>query len=304
MHKFIIFVKLLIPLSLYPTAGTAANKVGNPYARSYIVINESTGTTLKAKNIDQQIQPASLTKVLSLYVILDAPQNKEISLHDRVSISKKAWETVGSQMFLEPNTDVDLEELEKGMAIISANDTTVALAEYIAVDVPHFVERMNEQARLLGMNDSRFIIPHGRLAKGEVTTVRDMVTLSEAYILCFPWTLSNLHSQQSYSYNKITQPNRNLLLGQYPEVDGLKTGFTRVSGYHTIVTAQKDHQRYIIVLKGAGTPAKRNREAVELLRGVWGTSQSVSPCPSLAPSKGKVSKRQASQMTPKYCQGA
>lgn len=271
MRKYSALITLLGFFLLFVASPTHAGKTVAQGAKSYFVVNATTGSIIKAKNIDQPIQPASLTKVLSLYVILEAMQEKKIRLHDRVKISKKAWKTGGSQMFLEPNTEVGLEELLKGMAIVSANDAAVALAEHVAGDVPRFVERMNQTAQKLGMKNSRFVNPHGLPAKGEITTARDMATLSAAYIRRFPWALT-LHSRQSFIYHNITQPNRNRLLGKYPEVDGLKTGFTWVSGYHTIVTARKGKQRYIIVLMGAKTPGKRNQEAALLLKEVLQTA--------------------------------
>ncbi len=280
MYKYVIFFISFI--LLFTGAGTAhAKGSGDPGVKSYFVINATTGAVIKAKNIDQPIPPASLTKVLSLYVIMDSLQRKEIRLRDRVKISKKAWKTGGSQMFLEPGTEVDLEELMKGMAIVSANDAAVALAEHVCGDVPRFVERMNLQARQLGMKNSVFVNPHGLPAKGEITTARDMAILSVNYIRRFPWALTTMHSRQSYSYHNITQPNRNRLLGKYPEVDGLKTGFTWVSGYHTIVTARKGKQRYIIVVMGAKTPSKRNREAAQLLKEVLGITRTASAEPAL-----------------------
>ncbi|MDX9746348.1 MAG: D-alanyl-D-alanine carboxypeptidase family protein [Syntrophales bacterium] len=269
MRKYLLCIVLVfVFLAGSPAHG---NKTGDTiHAKSYCVLNAATGTIIKAKNIDEPIQPASLAKVLSLYVIFEAIQNKKIHLDDQVKISKKAWQTGGSQMFLEPDTEVELETLMKGMAIVSANDAATALAEYVDGDVPTFVARMNRTASLLGMKNSRFANPHGLPAKGGITTARDMAILADIYIRRFPWAL-DLHSQRSYSYHEITQPNRNRLLGKYPEVDGLKTGFTRVSGYHTIVTACKGEQRYIIVLMGAKTPEKRNREAAALLKEVLRT---------------------------------
>jgi serine-type D-Ala-D-Ala carboxypeptidase (penicillin-binding protein 5/6) len=273
MRKCFIILILLV-FFILGASFVYARKTGELETKSYFVVNATTGSILKAKNIDQPIPPASLTKVLSLYVIMEAIQEKRIHLHDRVKISKKAWQTGGSQMFLEPNTEVDLEALLKGMAIISANDAAVALAEYVDGDVPRFVERMNQEAQKLGMKNSVFVNPHGLPAKGEMTTARDMATLAAAYIHRFPWALT-LHAQQSYTYHNITQPNRNRLLGKYPEVDGLKTGFTWASGYHTIVTARKGDQRYIIVVMGAITPAKRNQEAALLLKEALGTTQTA-----------------------------
>jgi serine-type D-Ala-D-Ala carboxypeptidase (penicillin-binding protein 5/6) len=274
MRKHFIVI-ILLSIFFLSTASAHARKAGDLEAKSYFVVNATTGSIIKANNIDQPIPPASLTKVLSLYVIMEAIQEKQIQLHDRVKISKKAWKTGGSQMFLEPNTEVDLEELLKGMAIISANDAAVALAEHVGGDVPRFVERMNQEAQKLGMKNSLFVNPHGLPAKGERTTARDMATLAAAYIHRFPWALT-LHSQRSYTYHNITQPNRNRLLGKYPEVDGLKTGFTWASGYHTIVTARKGNQRYIIVVMGAITPWKRNQEAALLLKEALETTHTVS----------------------------
>jgi serine-type D-Ala-D-Ala carboxypeptidase (penicillin-binding protein 5/6) len=268
----IIFILLIFFFS--GASITYARNTASSEAKSYFVVNATTGSIIKAKNIDQPIPPASLTKVLSLYVILEAIQEKQIHLHDRVKISKKAWKTGGSQMFLEPNTEVDLQELLKGMVIISANDAAVALAEYVSGDVPRFVERMNQETQKLGMKNSLFVNPHGLPAKGEITTARDMATLAAAYIHRFPWALT-LHSQQSYTYHNITQPNRNRLLGKYPEVDGLKTGFTWMSGYHTIVTARKGNQHYIIIVMGAKTPEKRNQEAASLLKEALGTTRTA-----------------------------
>lgn len=282
MRRYVVFF-LSFAFLLIAAGAVHAKKAGEPDVKSYFVVNATTGTIIKAKNIDQSIPPASLTKVLSLYIIMDSLQRREIRLHDRVKISRKAWQTGGSQMFLEPGTEVALEELMKGMAIVSANDAAVALAEHVCGDVPRFVDRMNRQARELGMRNSVFVNPHGLPAKGEITTARDMAILAADYIRRFPWALTLLHSRQSYSYHNITQPNRNRLLGKYPEVDGLKTGFTWVSGYHTIVTARKGQQRYIIVVMGAKTPVKRNREAAELLKEALGMARgtSVKPSPPL-----------------------
>jgi D-alanyl-D-alanine carboxypeptidase (penicillin-binding protein 5/6) len=148
MRKYFIIIILLSFLFL-GAVSAHAKKVGDLEAKSYFVLNATTGSIIKGKNVDQPIQPASLMKVLSLYVIMASIQEKRIRLHDRVKISKKAWKTGGSQMFLEPETEVDLEELLKGMAIISANDAAVALAEHVGGDVPRFVERMNQEAALL-----------------------------------------------------------------------------------------------------------------------------------------------------------
>jgi D-alanyl-D-alanine carboxypeptidase (penicillin-binding protein 5/6) len=196
-------------------------------------------------------------------------------------------------MRLEPLTEVKLGDLAWGMAIVSANDAAVAIAEHISGTVDAFVLRMNEQAQKLGMKNTTFINPNGLPGEGGFTTARDMAILAHTYIFRFPWTLEAIHSQPSFTYNNISYPNRNRLLGKYPEVDGLKTGFTRASGYHIIVTAMKGAERHIIVVMGAGEPTKRNQEASLLLDEV------LEKPPPLVTIEPADSQNQKNQVTPR-----
>lgn len=233
-------------------------------AKSAILINAATGKILYKKKADRLIQPASLTKILTLYLLHEAINEGRVYPSDRVKISADAYFTSGSSMYLEEGSDVDMEDLIKGIAVVSANDASVAVAEYIGGDVLSFVKMMNAKARELGMNRSRFMNPNGLPAKGQVSTARDIAKLACAYIRDFPESLS-LHAMQSFTYRNIIQTNHNILLKNYPDVDGLKTGFVRAAGFHLIVTAKRDNTRLIAVVLGEKNPVIRAREAEKLL---------------------------------------
>ena len=224
----------------------------------------TTDRILFAHNADAAIQPASITKVLSLYVADEAIREGEVHPRDPVKISRKAGRTGGSKMFLQAGSELPLEELLKGMAVVSANDASVAVAEHIGGDIEKFVERMNRKARELGMYNSYFRNPNGLPAKGQVTTARDILTLARAYLQHFPESL-NIHSQQYYTYREITQHNRNTLLSRYPNADGLKTGWVHKAGYHLVATAKRGDTRLIAVVMGAKNPKIRSQEAEQLL---------------------------------------
>lgn len=233
-------------------------------AQSAILMNAGNGKILYAKNPDRSMQPASLTKILSLYLVHEAINEGKIFPSDRVKISVDAQLTGGSSMFLVMETEVELEELIKGMAVVSANDASVAVAEYVGGSVERFVEMMNEKARKLGMRHSRFKNPNGLPAEGQVSTARDIVKLARAYIRNFPEAL-HLHSMQHYTFGEVTQENLNTLLKERADVDGLKTGFVRCAGYHLIATATRNDTRLIVVVMGERNPKLRARDASRLL---------------------------------------
>jgi len=233
-------------------------------AQSAIVMNAGNGKILYAKNPDRPMQPASLTKILSLYLVHEAINEGKIFPSDRVKISVDAQLTDGSSMFLVTETEVELEELIKGMAVVSANDASVAVAEHVGGSVECFVKMMNEKARKLGMRHSRFKNPNGLPAEGQVSTARDIIRLARAYIRDFPEAL-HLHSMQHYTFREVTQENLNSLLKERSDVDGLKTGFVRSAGYHLIVTATRDDTRLIVVVMGEKNPKLRARDASRLL---------------------------------------
>jgi D-alanyl-D-alanine carboxypeptidase len=260
----LIAALLTILMALFFTAALAAAESLNITARSAILMDMTTDRILFSYNADAPIQPASITKVLSLYVADEAIREGEVHPTDPVRISRQAGQTGGSRMYLQPGSKLPLGELLKGMAVVSANDASVAVAEHIGGGIEKFVERMNRTARELGMHNSYFRNPNGLPAKGQITTARDILTLARAYLRQFPESL-NIHSQQYYTYRKITQHNRNTLLSRYPNADGLKTGWVHESGYHLVATAKRGDTRLIAVIMGAKNPNVRSREAEQLL---------------------------------------
>lgn len=233
-------------------------------AHSAILMDMTTGRILYSHNEDRAIQPASITKILSLYIADEAIREGRVRSGDPVKVSRQAGRTGGSKMYLQAGTEIPLEELLKGMAVVSANDASVAVAEYIGGDVDVFVELMNRKAKELGMTRSVFRNPNGLPAKGQVTTARDVLILAYEYLRSFPESL-NLHSQQYFTYREITQHNRNTLLKRYPNADGLKTGWVQKAGYHIIATARRGNTRLIAVVMGAKNPKIRTRETEQLL---------------------------------------
>ncbi len=247
------------------SAGTAVEiSPGRIDAHSAILVEVSTGTVLFEKDADDPIEPASFTKIASLYLVFEAIKQGRIHLNDNVFISEEAWRTGGSKMFVGIGTRVPLEELIKGIAVDSGNDACVATAEYLSGSVDTFVDAMNRKAKELGMTRTRFLTPNGLPAEGQITTARDMATLDTAYLKAFPQAL-DFHSMKEYSFNNITQYNRNHLLLKDPTIDGLKTGYIAASGYHLSATSKRDGMRLIAVVMGAKSPPVREREALKLL---------------------------------------
>ncbi len=263
IFSFILSILVLLLPEDAAAARSRRTKIPGKY-RSAIVMDTDKGRILYAENADRPVQPASVTKVLSLYLVYEALSEGMVTLQDKVRVSKKAWRTRGSRMFLEPGSEVTLEELIKGVGVVSANDAAVALAEYIAGDTDRFVDRMNAKARQLGMLHSRFKNPHGLPARGQTTTARDIAILSRDYLQRFPQSLL-IHSTQSLTYHNITQHNHNLLLTRYPGTDGIKTGFVHASGYNLAATAVQGNTRLIAVVLGSRTPGIRLRETIRLL---------------------------------------
>lgn len=235
-----------------------------PDFQAAILMNMNDRKILYEQNADKLLQPASLTKVLSLFLTYEAMAQGKVHWLDSVVVSQTARQADGSRMFIEAGETIPLETLIKGMTVISANDASVAVAEHVGGDVEHFVEMMNRKVAELRMTRSSFRNPNGLPADGQYTTARDMLILSDAYLRRFPGSLA-LHSMQYYTYKKITQHNCNALLKKYPDVDGLKSGFVRAAGYHLIATARRGNTRLIAVVMGARTPDIRVRETRRLL---------------------------------------
>jgi serine-type D-Ala-D-Ala carboxypeptidase (penicillin-binding protein 5/6) len=258
LGPFVILLLILLWSGLSTASGV------RPAVHSAILMDMTTGRILYTHNADAPLPPASITKVLSLYLADEAIREGRVHPTDPVKISRKAGRTGGSKMFIQAGSEIPLEELLKGMAVVSANDASVAVAEHIGGNVEGFVEQMNRKARELGMERSVFKNPNGLPARGQFTTARDMMILASDYLRRFPESL-NLHSQQYFTYHDITQRNRNSLLQHYPNADGLKTGWVFASGYHIVATAKRGNTRLIAVVMGAKTSAIRAREAEKLL---------------------------------------
>jgi D-alanyl-D-alanine carboxypeptidase len=224
----------------------------------------TTGQILFEQNADARIPPASLTKVLTLFLAFDEVAAGRVRLTDRVRVSSRAAEEGGSTMKLEAGERVEFYELLKGMAVASGNDACIAVAQHLAPSVDVFVERMNRKAKSLGMRNSRFVNPNGLPAKGQVTTARDMLALASSYLHRHPEALK-IHGLATITHNDYTRRNSNHLLGQVEGVDGLKTGYVDASGYNIIVTGKRDGHRLIAVVLGGATSRQRDREAKRVL---------------------------------------
>ncbi|MGA3117349.1 MAG: D-alanyl-D-alanine carboxypeptidase family protein [Syntrophobacteraceae bacterium] len=233
-------------------------------ARSAILLDMESGRILFEQNADYLIAPASITKILTLYLVFEAIKQGHVSLSDQVEVSARAASAGGSRMGLRAGARVRMGELIKGMAVVSGNDACVAAAEHISGSVERFVGKMNAKARELGMTRSHFMTPNGLPAEGQVTTARDIAILSTAYIHRFPDSLT-IHSMQSYAYGRHAHHNANRLLGKCPGVDGLKTGFVCSSGYNISATAKRNNTRILAVVMGARNPWIRCSEAQRLL---------------------------------------
>jgi D-alanyl-D-alanine carboxypeptidase len=264
MHFKNIIILLYTVLCLFSPLLLFASPQHDLDVQSAIMMNVDTDRILYVQDAEKQIQPASLTKILSLYLINEALEQGRVHLQDPVYVTKKAGKARGSRMFIEYGTEVKLEDLIKGMAVMSANDASVAAAEYVAGSDTEFVAKMNRKAQDLGMTHSWFMNPNGLPAKGQTTTARDILTLTINYIKRFPEVMP-IHAMKNYTYKNINQHNRNNMLKIYPEVDGLKTGFVCEAGYHIIVTAKRGKTRLIAIVMGARTHGIRTRETHKLL---------------------------------------
>ena len=259
------FIALLMPLGA--TADSLIAKPPQIAASGYILMDAASGQVLVAHNADEKLPPASLTKMMTAYVADHELERGNINLKDQVLVSVKAWRTGGSRMFIREGTSVSVEDLLKGIIIASGNDASVALAEHIAGSEDSFADLMNRHADRLGMHTSRFRNATGLPADGHFSSARDMATLALAIINDFPEHYA-LYAEKSYTYNNITQQNRNLLLWRDASVDGLKTGHTEEAGYCLVASAKQGNQRLISVVMGTDSEQARAVETQKLL--TWG----------------------------------
>jgi D-alanyl-D-alanine carboxypeptidase len=250
-------------------------------AKSALVMDMTTGEILYSKNPDEPIAPASLTKIMSLYLIYEALGEGRVRTSDVVHVSSNVTQVNGSRMRIRPGSQIPLGDLMKGMAVMSANDASVAAAEYVGGDVDEFVRRMNVKAVELGMTGSHFSNPSGLREDGQVTTARDILTLSCAYINRFPQSL-DMHSLPAFEYGRRVRGNTNHLLETDHYVDGLKTGHVAGSGYHLVVTARKNNTRIVAVVMGSRSSGARFREARSMLEHGFKAVQAPVPANRMA----------------------
>ena len=233
-------------------------------AKSFILMDHNSGKVLASNNANEASSPASLTKLMTSYVIFKRLKEGFISLDEEVKISEKAWRTGGSRSFIEVGKMIKLEDLLQGMIIQSGNDASVALAEHVAGSEGTFVLFMNDYAQQIGMNNSNFENASGLPHDNQYTTAKDMALLSSAMIQEFP-DYYKWYSQKEFTYNNITQTNRNKLLFTDSTVDGLKTGWTEKAGYCLVTSANRVGMRLITVVLGSDSPTVRIAETEKLL---------------------------------------
>jgi D-alanyl-D-alanine carboxypeptidase (penicillin-binding protein 5/6) len=234
-------------------------------AKSWLLLDFQTGQALVSREPDLRIEPASLTKVMTAWLVFDALKQKRITLDQVVPVSEKAWKAEGSRMFIEPRKPVTVDELLRGMIVQSGNDATIALAEAVAGSEEVFAQMMNREAQRLGMKDSSFTNSTGWPDPKHYTTVNDLAINAAALIRDFPDLYGKYYSIKEYRYNNITQPNRNRLLWLDPNVDGVKTGHTEAAGYCLIASAKRGDRRMLSVVLGTASDAARAQESQKLL---------------------------------------
>ncbi len=244
-------------------------------AKAYLLMDVTAGQILAAKDADEPVEPPSLTKLMTAYLVFDALKAKKLTLTQTLPVSERAWKMPGSRMFIDPKMQVPVEDLIKGMIVQSGNDATVALAEGVGGSVERFVQLMNDQAKALGLKNTGYKNPEGLTEAGHTTTARDLATLATRLMHDFPEYV-HYYTIKKYRYPGTpasNDSNRNLLLFRDPTVDGLKTGHTKAAGYCLVATAKRDFpnlqgRRLVSVVLGASSEAARANESQKLLN--WG----------------------------------
>ena len=264
----IVSLFVVILTALFSGSGWAAAKpIPNPPeldATSYFLIDFDSGRVLAEKDPDKHIEPASITKLMTAYLVDKAIADGDIALDEMVTISEKAWRMKGSKMFVEVGKQVPVEDLLKGLIIQSGNDASVALAEHIAGSESAFAGYMNHQAQLLGMTNTNFVNATGWPDENHYSSARDIATLTRAVISEFPESYS-YYKEREYTYNEIRQFNRNRLLWRDDTVDGVKTGHTEAAGYCLVASAQREDMRLISVVLGSDSDKARTQSSQSLL---------------------------------------
>lgn len=267
MRRLLVTVVGLFAMAAMLVAQSAVVQPTPPAikARAYILQDYDSGRVLAEVNADEPVEPASLTKMMTVYVVLAQLAEDKFQLDDPVLISKKAWKMGGSKMFIEVGKAVPVEDLLKGVIIQSGNDASVALAEFVAGDESTFADLMNRYAVRLGMTNTKFVNSSGLPHPDHYSTARDMANLAAALIRDFPVHYP-LHAVREYTWNNIKQYNRNPLLRRDESVDGVKTGHTESAGYCLVASAEEGEMRLVSALMGSASEDSRLSETQSLLR--------------------------------------
>jgi len=280
LRSFFATTCLLVAVA-FPVAHAQSPQVPEIAARSYLLLDVTANQILAAKDIDSPVEPASLTKLMTEYLVFDALKSKKITLQQTFGVSQRAWKMPGSRMFIDPKMQVPVEDLIKGMIVQSGNDATMALAEGVGGTAEKFVDMMNQQAKALGMKSTRYKNPEGLTEAGHTTTARDLSILSTRLMADFPDYIGySAIKKYRYAGTPATNDtNRNTLLFRDPTVDGLKTGHTNAAGYCMIATARREfpnlgaggkpaNRRLLAIVLGASSDSARATESQKLLN--WG----------------------------------
>lgn len=270
---FSAFAAAWMPLQAH--AQSPAPEAPEIAAKAYLLLDVTANQILASRDLDMPVEPASLTKLMSAYLVFDALRSKKIDLKQTLSVSERAWKMPGSRMFIDPKMKVPVEDLIKGMIVQSGNDATMALAEGVGGTAERFVQMMNEQAKVLGMNSTSYKNPEGLTEAGHTTTARDLGTLTLRLMRDFPEYVGT-YAIKKYRYPgtpAANENNRNLLLFKDPTVDGLKTGHTNAAGYCLVATAKRDfpnvgQRRLMAIVLGTSSEIARANETQKLLN--WG----------------------------------
>ena len=264
MHRYFPFALLMF----CAIAQAAAPQPPSVIGRSWLVADISSGQVLAAEKADERVEPASLTKIVTAYLVFQALRDKKLALQQPVTVSERAWRAPGSRMFIKVGTQVSVDELIRGMVVQSGNDACIALAEAIAGSEEVFAQMMNREAARLGMKNSRFMNSSGLPDAQHYSTAQDLYLIAAALIRDFPEMYGQYYSQREFLYNGIAQPNRNRLLWLDPTVDGMKTGHTEAAGYCLIASSKRGERRLLSVLLGSTSEGARAQESLKLLN--WG----------------------------------
>jgi D-alanyl-D-alanine carboxypeptidase (penicillin-binding protein 5/6) len=268
MRYLSLLLAFVFSFSVAPAIALGATDIPPPptlAVKAYLLRDFNSNNIIAQQAGNDRIEPASLTKLMTAYVVFKALKNGHLQLDQTLPVSTKAWKVEGSKMFVEPNKPVTVDELLHGTIIQSGNDSSIALAEGVAVTEEAFADMMNKEAARLGMSNTHFVNATGLPDPQHYTTAYDLSLLATALIRDFPDQYKRLYSVKEYTYNKITQPNRNRLLWLDPYVDGMKTGHTETAGFCLISSAKRGESRLISVVLGAASENSRATESQKLL---------------------------------------